>query len=283
MDFVDNQLDPGTGTMHRAARSCPNPDALLDARPVRAPAAARHARSYRALLDPRRGDRRPTRRSKLRLRGRRPEHGAVPHRSRSGRCYDGLRIVRERPRRATTASSSAACSAPGPASRSSAEERAPMAPRRAAGRRAADAGGDPAARRLEPPRREHLALLHRPADLRGGALDRHRDRSAAVALPSLPVAQYPEVAPPTIVVRAIYPGAPRRGRRRHRRRRRSSRRSTASRTCSTCRRSRTNDGTYDAHHHVQARHRPRQGAGAGAEPRRDRRAAPARGGAAASA
>ena len=41
----------------------------------------------------------------------------------------------------------------------------------------------------------------------------------------------------------------------------------------------TSDGQLSAHRHLRARHRPRHGPGAGAEPRRDRRAAAARGGA----
>ena len=50
-------------------------------------------------------------------------------------------------------------------------------------------------------------LLHRPADLRLGAVDRHhagRRRSRSV---TLPVAQYPEITPPTVEVSAVYPGA----------------------------------------------------------------------------
>jgi hypothetical protein len=58
----------------------------------------------------------------------------------------------------------------------------------------------------------------------------------------------------------------------------SSRRSTASRTCSTCPRPRPRTGGGD-HRHLQAGHRPRCRAGAGAEPRRPGRAAPARSGA----
>ena len=60
--------------------------------------------------------------------------------------------------------------------------------------------------------------------------------AGGLALVALPVSEYPGVVPPTVVVRANYPGAnpkvspkpwPRR----------SSSRSTASRTCSTCCRS----------------------------------------------
>jgi multidrug efflux pump subunit AcrB len=53
----------------------------------------------------------------------------------------------------------------------------------------------------------------------------------AISAFTLPISEYPEVVPPTVVVRAQYPGASP-----------SSRRSTASRTCSTCRPCRTPTG-----------------------------------------
>ena len=53
------------------------------------------------------------------------------------------------------------------------------------------------------------------------------------AMRVLPIAQYPEIAPPVVTVRAIYPGASARGARADRRRAARERRSTASRTCST--------------------------------------------------
>ena len=83
---------------------------------------------------------------------------------------------------------------------------------------AADAVGAESARR-EGRRREDRALLHRPADLRGAcsrsssSLARRRSRCYA-----LPIAQYPEIVPPTVVVSAHYPGANAEGRRRHGRR-----------------------------------------------------------------
>ena len=56
--------------------------------------------------------------------------------------------------------------------------------------------------------------------------------AGAVAIPTMPIAQYPELAPPQIVVTAFYTGANARRSRRPSPRR-SSRRSTASRACST--------------------------------------------------
>lgn len=55
----------------------------------------------------------------------------------------------------------------------------------------------------------------------------------SIAYFQLPVAQYPEIAPPTIVVRASYPGADAETVA-NTVATRSSRRSTAWRTCSTC-------------------------------------------------
>ena len=53
---------------------------------------------------------------------------------------------------------------------------------------------------------ESLAFLHRPADLRGGHLHpHHADRRRRLF--RLPVAQYPDIAPPSISVTAQYPGA----------------------------------------------------------------------------
>ncbi len=97
---------------------------------------------------------------------------------------------------------------------------------------------------------------------------------------TLPVAQYPEIAPPTIVVSASYPGASA---------------EVVSDTVSTPLEQEINgvenmlymNSPGDrrrqsaAHRHLRARHRPRYRAGAGAEPRRDRAAEAARRGAAA--
>ena len=90
---------------------------------------------------------------------------------------------------------------------------------------------------------------------------------AASRVFTLPVAQYPEITPPTVEVSAIYPGA--------------NAKVVADTVAapieqqvngvedmlymsSQC----TNDGTLHADRHVQARHRPEHGPGAGAEPRR---------------
>ena len=96
-----------------------------------------------------------------------------------------------------------------------------------------------------------------------------------IAMFQLPISEYPEIVPPSVVVRAQFPGAKPGGDRRDRGRRRSRSRSTASRTCSTCSRSAATDGTHDADRHLQARHRSRSGDTAGAEPRQPGPAAPA--------
>ena len=227
MDFVDNQLDPGTGTIvGPRGRAEPRPACCARgcSRACGLPGSGR----YRAIAHPRRGDRhRPG--AELRLGRRRREQGAVPH-------GDARPARRRAPRRArgarrpTTASSSRASSACGPGI-VVAPRGAPIRAERRRARRAADAD----ARRREPATDEHLALLHRPADLRGGPLDRHRDprrarvrRAAGRAVPRRRAADDRRAR---LLSRARRPrSSPRRSRRR------SSRRSTASRTCSTCRR-----------------------------------------------
>ena len=93
--------------------------------------------------------------------------------------------------------------------------------------------------------------------------------AGGISYTQLPVAQYPEIAPPTVVVRAQYPGADA---------------ETVAATVATPIEQEVNGvedmlymssyststGVDGADHYLPARHRPRQGAGAGAEPRRDR-------------
>ncbi len=87
-----------------------------------------------------------------------------------------------------------------------------------------------------------------------------------IALFRLPISEYPEVVPPTIVVRATYPGA--------------NPKTIAETVASPLEQAingvedslymfsqATADGVHDAHGDVQARHGRRQGAGAGAKPR----------------
>jgi multidrug efflux pump subunit AcrB len=101
----------------------------------------------------------------------------------------------------------------------------------------------------------------------------------ALAYTTLPVSEYPQVVPPTVVVTTQYPGASAQ---------------TVSDTVAAPIEQQingvedmlylysqaTSNGQLTITGHLQARHRPRQGAGAGAEPRRDRAAATAGRGAA---
>ncbi len=135
---------------------------------------------------------------------------------------------------------------------------------------------DAAARRPRPPGCEPMRFAHFFVDrpIFASVLSIVLLIVGGIAYSQLPVAQYPEIAPPTIVVRAAYPGADA---------------ETVAETVATPIEQEVN-GVEDmlymssyssrrrrdgADHHLQARHRSRQGAGAGAEPRRDRRAAPA--------
>ena len=92
---------------------------------------------------------------------------------------------------------------------------------------------------------------------------------------TLPIAQYPEITPPTVEVSAILPRRQRPGRGRHRGR--------ADRAAGQRRREHAvhvvavhQRRHLHAHGHLQARRRPEHGAGAGAEPRVAGRADPAR-------
>ena len=93
---------------------------------------------------------------------------------------------------------------------------------------------------------------------------------------ALPISEYPEVVPPSVVVRAQYPGRESEG---HRRDRRHAARGGDQRRRGHALHGQPGDDRRrdDADRHLQARHRPRQGAAAGAEPRRAGRAAAARG------
>ena len=55
-------------------------------------------------------------------------------------------------------------------------------------------------------RHESVQILHRPADLRRRDLHRHLPRGL-IAMTQLPISEYPEVVPPSVVVRAQFPGA----------------------------------------------------------------------------
>ena len=68
-------------------------------------------------------------------------------------------------------------------------------------------------RKTDKPGGEHgdrdasFSLFHRPADLRVGDFDHSHDCRRDISYFALPVSEYPEIAPPTIVVSANYPGA----------------------------------------------------------------------------
>ena len=102
----------------------------------------------------------------------------------------------------------------------------------------------------------------------------------AIAMFTLPISQYPDIAPPTVTVTAFYPGANAK---------------TVAETVATpieeqingvegmiyMSSQSTNDGKHDADRDVQARHESGHRPGAGAEPGGDRAAAVAAGRAAA--
>ena len=89
-----------------------------------------------------------------------------------------------------------------------AERRRSSRCRRARRRRSSPAGrkrppgGRPGRRLIS-----HVAHLHRPADLRLGASRSSSCWRASARSATLPVEQYPDVAPPQVNIRATYPGA----------------------------------------------------------------------------
>ena len=94
----------------------------------------------------------------------------------------------------------------------------------------------------------------------------------------MPISEYPEVVPPSVVVRAQYPGRQPEG---HRRDGRDADRGGGERRRGHALHGQPGDDRRpdDADRHLRARHRSGQGAAAGAEPRGAGRAAPAGGGA----
>ena len=98
----------------------------------------------------------------------------------------------------------------------------------------------------------------------------------AFAYPALPLAQYPEIAPPSVAVIAAFPG--RLGRDDGGDDRRADRAGDQRRRGHALHALELEPGTDGDHRHLPAGHRHRHRAGAGPEPRRARRAAPARAG-----
>ena len=77
--------------------------------------------------------------------------------------------------------------------------------------------------------------------------------AGAIAIPTLPIAQFPELAPPQVHGHRVLHRRQRRDRRDRRSPCRSSRRSTASRGCSTSTSTSGNDGTVADHRHLRRR------------------------------
>ena len=55
-------------------------------------------------------------------------------------------------------------------------------------------------------RHEHIQVFHRPPDLRGRPIGGDL-LAGLIAMFKLPISEYPEVVPPSVVVHAQYPGA----------------------------------------------------------------------------
>ena len=192
MDFLDNRLDQASGTMRARAVVREQGPRSLSAGPVRphpdarAPAIQGRARAGR-------GDRhRPG--PAHRLCGRCRRHDRQPRAGAVGPRIDGYRVIREGLKGDETIVINGLMRVrPG-----------------VQGRRPDAQTLPPVARRRDAAGRQPMSFAHFFVDrpiFAAVLVDRHRRSSAAIAYLGLPVAQYPEIAPPTIVVRASYPGA----------------------------------------------------------------------------
>ena len=189
MDFVDNQIDRGTGTIQGRA-VVPNPDGLL------APGLFVRLRLIGsgtlqgAAHSRRSGAERPG--EQVRLAGRRPEQDPLP----PGEDRHAARRLPRRDRGAHAGGS----------------RRDPRHPARPSRHHGPGGGADPHA-----PRRRRQAAKRGRVNISRFFIDRPIFAAVLsivmvivgiIAYNSLPVAQYPDVVPPTIVVTASYPGAP---------------------------------------------------------------------------
>ena len=180
-------------------RDLPNPDRRPDAGPVRAPAAAGQRRYQGAADSGPRGRHRP--RQALRARRRRATSTVEYRAVTLGPLVDGLRVVRS----GLAAGDLVVVNGlqrvrPG-------VKVEPVAVAMDRARRRSRRRRPATPRRQEVRRHEVLAVLHRPADLRGRALAGHRHRPARSRCSGCRSANIPSVVPPTVVVRGVYPGA----------------------------------------------------------------------------
>ena len=267
MNFLDNQIDPATGTIRGRAIFRNQDRSLTPGLFVRLRLPGSGAYQRRADSGPRRRHRS---RQALRARRQRRSHRPVSRRSRSGRSstacassaagsqpqdlviVNGLQRVR--PGAQVDDGEGGDGSRRDPASRRRAHRRC-----RRRGRRPRRRAGSEAVMKFS------RFFIDRP--IFAAVLSFLIVVAGALALFRLPISEYPSVVPPTVVVRAAYPGA---NPKVHRRDRRGAARAADQRRRGHALHVLAVDRRRpdDADHHLRARHRSRQRAGAGAEPRR---------------
>ncbi len=178
---------PSTGTIRRP-RGLQQPDgpSLTPGSVRAAPRVPPARRRYRGVLIQDKCSRHRSRARRFVLRGQRPSDTIEYRPVTLG--PDGGRPARraERPRSRRPGRRQRHCSTFAPASQVTADGRLPWS------RRHVD---------------ERLQILHRPSDLRGGPVAADRRRRRARRSSACRSGEYPGVVPPTVVVRATYPGA----------------------------------------------------------------------------